>query len=559
MIRHSRFFGTTPRSGPLLRKEAAMRQSFPRLVLFLLPIVALAGLTLGDESPGERSQRTPGTSPPVNPLPAAAPKIPPSCPNDPARNVPGVMCEDFDTDRNGVPGFQWSRLPVAADPIDFLLAYGDADDDVLGYTIDGGPSPLGTAAVTCPDDVTYPACQAPVAEENDWHLHSSHEGPGEGYDPPMRPGIGAPDGGRAHGGLRSMHWGRHTDPSSTLADALRFRQVAAFVLDSQGDPGIGGIVPGPASTLEFWHMISVFDDEDFGAGFIPPGASFGGGQVQISLLESTGFFSRWKRLTPTFNGYDSLDQGVVSVCAFDPGDDENPPADETFCDSSDSPMWADIGDTLGADPACVTDTNGDDPLHKDCGDIQSCAGGPGCAETGSVGPGVWARSSFDLSPFAGRVARLRWIAMNEGGWSFGTSRSEAEPNGGLGNMYLGPDDGWYIDDIVLTDLRTAPGGCVAPGEAQDLSVSGSMLATLAWDAPGGGADGYDVLRAEAAPDFMGATASCIATDEPATTALDGEAPSSVFYYLVRATSACAAQGHAGTDSSGAPRQTISCQ
>ena len=52
--------------------------------------------------------------------------------------------------------------------------------------------------------------------ENDWHLHSPTEGPGAGYDPPNRPGIGAPDGGKAHKGARSMHWGRHTDPTTTL-------------------------------------------------------------------------------------------------------------------------------------------------------------------------------------------------------------------------------------------------------------------------------------------------------------------------------------------------------
>ena len=95
-----------------------------------------------------------------------------------------------------------------------------------------------------------------------------------------------------------------------------------------------------------------------------------------------------------------------------------------------SPIWADLGDVNRTDATCHTDTDGNDPSHKDCGAISSCAGGPGCTENGSIGTGVWARSSFDLSPYAGRQARLRWIGSMGGGWSFGISRSFAEPEPG---------------------------------------------------------------------------------------------------------------------------------
>jgi len=44
--------------------------------------------------------------------------------------------------------------------------------------------------------------------------------------------------------------------------------------------------------------------------------------------------------------------------------------------------------------------------------------------------------------------------MVEGGWSFGTQRSALEPDpGGVAYQYYDGDDGWYIDDIKLTDLR----------------------------------------------------------------------------------------------------------
>ncbi len=388
----------------------------------------------------------------------------------------GTLCEDFDTDRNGVPGIQFTRLPIGSTPGDPLRANGDPNDDIIGYTIDAGPTPAGTDGRICiDDDQGFVGCQAPVAEENDWHLHSPFEHPGPEYDSGnLGPGIGAPDGGKARTGVRSLHMGRHLSATTTLMDTLRLRQVSAFVLDTQGDPAIPGIVPGANSTLEFWHIISVPDDEDtcdFGGGC---GVSFGGGQVQISLLGSNGTFERWQLLTPDFNGYDTTIQETISVCGFDPGDDQIPPNNETMCNFS--PLFGHKGDIFGTDPTCTTDTDNNDPSHKDCGEI-TCAAGPGCTSTGTVGAGVWTRSAFSLSSFAGRVARLRWIGMIEGGWSYGTWRSNLEPDPGEpAYQYFEDDDGWYVDDIRLTDLRQFP-SIMGPDNLTGLSTCTTGQAT----------------------------------------------------------------------------------
>jgi hypothetical protein len=288
-----------------------------------------------------------------------------------------------------------------------------------------------------------------VAAENDWHLHSPYEIPGAPYD--TRPGSGAPDGGKAHSGVRSLHLGRHLDPTTTTQDTIRLRQVSAFVLDSQGDPNIPGVVIGSTSTLEFWQIMSMLDDENFGSGYLS-GITFGGGQVQISLLGSNAKFEKWQVLTPNFNGYDSTTQETASLCGFDPGDDQMAPGNETMCNAS--PMFADKGDFFGTDATCVTDTDHNDTRHKDCGD-RTCTPGPGCTEPSSTpNKGVWSRTAFSLSPFAGRVARLRFITMVEGGWSFGTYRSALEPDPAQpAYQYYDGDDGWMIDDIKLTDLR----------------------------------------------------------------------------------------------------------
>jgi hypothetical protein len=377
--------------------------------------------------------------------------------------VPGNLCENFDTNRNGDPNYNFTRLPVSVFPGDPLRATGDLTDDVLGFTIDGGASPFGADARTCPGDGGFPFCNDAVSEENDWHLHTpdNGEGPGAGYGGGA--GIQAPEGGKAHTGRRSMHMGRHTLVGSTLGDSVRFRQVSAFVLDTQGDPNIPGIVLGPASTVEFWQIATFPDDENFGAGFVAPGTTFGGGQLQLSLLGLGGGakFEKWQRLTASFNGYDSTIQGTVSLCAFDPGDDQQPPNDETFCDNSAGPVMNDKGDIYGTDETCTIDTDLNDPAHRDCGQV-TCAYDPNNPTTctmdssfSSTG-GVWTRSAFSLSPFVGRVARLRWIGMMDGGWSFGNSRSAMEPAVPPAYQMYDGDDGWYVDSIKITDLRSQP-------------------------------------------------------------------------------------------------------
>ncbi|HET6372513.1 MAG TPA: hypothetical protein VFG76_04355, partial [Candidatus Polarisedimenticolia bacterium] len=208
-----------------------------------------------------------------------------------------------------------------------------------------------------------------------------------------------------------------------------------------------------SSTLEFWHAISITEAENFG--FLDGGTTFGGGQVQISLVGLDGKFGKWQRLSPNVNGYDHTIQGTLSICQFDPGDDQASPANETVCNGA--PVWADIGDIYGINTTCNpgtdSDTGGADPDGHDCGDTTDR--GPTNIQNGSVGTGVWARSVFDLSPFSGRQARLRWLASYGGGWSFSTSRSFAEPQTGSESPYE-QDDGWYVDDIKLTDLRIAP-------------------------------------------------------------------------------------------------------
>jgi hypothetical protein len=380
----------------------------------------------------------------------------------PAHDMPGVLCEDFDTDRNHSGAFEWIRLFTATSTLDPLLAFPGCGDDVLGNTAGGGAVPLGVDGRICSNNVAYPLAQQTchvVPSENDWHLHTPFEGCDDVYD--SRPAFDARCGpeARAHSGFRSLHLGRHVDPTDTLYDTYRFRQTSAFVMDP--------LNVGAGSLLEFWHIIQVCDGTCISLG--SQTQTTAGGQVQISLLDGgTGTFERWRRLTPTENGYNAVSQSIIIVCEFDPGDDQHPPDDETMC--SDEPQWSNLGDLYGSDRTCMTDQDGNDPYDRDCGmttnrTVQQCSWvtDPNCGsflENGSQGRGVWARSQFDLSSFSGRTARLRWILEGGGGWGFGTSRSFIERVTGTNYFAMDHDDGWYVDDIRITEVMEPLGLCL---------------------------------------------------------------------------------------------------
>jgi hypothetical protein len=440
---------------------------------------------------GDSDQVTFGPIPPACGIAASGSSL------DPNHGVAGVLCEDFDTDRNTNGTFEYTRLYPAAGP-DPLAGVPDLGDDVLGHNVDGGPLPFGVDGQICASDAVFGGALAScfvVPSENDWHLHSSTEGCDPAYEPDAS-FSGRCDGGeaRAHSGTRSMHMGRHLNATDTLYDTYRLRQTSAFIMDP--------VNLGTASGLEFWHLIQVCDDTCVNAG---SGGTTAGGQVQISLLDNnTGLFERWQRLSATNNGYNSLDQEIIVICEFDPGDDQLPPNDETMCGGQ--PQWSDIGDIYGTDVTCVTDTDANDPINADCGEttnrtVDACSwvSDPACGsflETGSAGRGVWAKSTFDLAAFSGRRARLRWIMENGGGWGFGESRSFLEPPSGAPFFAYDQDDGWYVDSIKVTDLRTSPAVikpdpddgtsvCPSQGDTNNCGVITAVIAGSSVDATAG--------------------------------------------------------------------------
>ncbi len=157
-----------------------------------------------------------------------------------------------------------------------------------------------------------------------------------------------------------------------------------------------------------------------------------------------------------------------------------------FCSvNADCPKVCDTTTTT----SCNVDADcpiGEMCVNEPCISLQTCVASPtgGCRgsterssgfteSNGTSLTGVWARSEFDLSPFAGRLARIRWIGNMGGGWSFGSSRSFLEPESGSPYQDQERDDGWWIDDIKLTDVRTGPQPIV-PDAATGGSTCGAV-------------------------------------------------------------------------------------
>jgi len=282
-----------------------------------------------------------------------------------------------------------------------------------------------------------PDCSVNV-QQNDWHLHDSTVEP-----------ANTPEGGMAHTGNASLHLARHLDPDDPEGTTYRFRQLIAF-----NGPKINIPVYGERR-FEFWHIVAFVDDNQIG---FETGEAEALGFVQIRLDQdpdpTVEDFAPWTRLEPVLNPYDhAKDTRFFSYCQFDPTDDsfDPPPGgvpDETMCPGQRG--YSDVGEHIGTDALGCTDGNASG--HADCGSPRPPVTGAGFTETGSVGPGVWVKTGYDLSAFPGRRAQVRWTFNS---WPFGDpeylsyNETPSNPGGWVKDEH---DDGWLIDDVRFTGL-----------------------------------------------------------------------------------------------------------
>jgi hypothetical protein len=279
------------------------------------------------------------------------------------------------------------------------------------------------------------------SSNNDWHIHDP-TGP-EAANAPAGP---APTS-HTPGGTASLHLGRHTSPSDAEQTTYRFRQLSAFL----GPPiniGLSG-----NRQLTFWHIASMADENSIN---FNTGEAGDIGALQIRLDQSSNpsvdNWGTWQILNATINAYDhARDSLFDSSCKFDPVDDfydasGGGVSNETLCPPQRG--YSQVGSRTGSDWQNCGDQDGNGAT--DCGAVSST--GPPFTAPDAQTNGVWVESTYDLAPFLGRRAQIRWIFTSI---AFGdpTFLSYLETPSAPGVYDINEfDDGWWIDDIKLTGL-----------------------------------------------------------------------------------------------------------
>jgi hypothetical protein len=250
--------------------------------------------------------------------------------------------------------------------------------------------------------------------------------------------TGSPDGGRAYTGENSLYFGSYlaapygfTTPTGVL-EAVRTSEPIDLGI---GDP-----------QMVFRHQNSLARAQDIGGWLNVTKQSADRSVVQLQLADpvSGDPVGDWITLEPWVNGYTTPATERYFNCMFDPIDDGS--TEDMFFNSTDPfarlgpsstcyPMysWCWMGDTDSAY----------DPLRVGLGE-------PGTGLEGDWGTGTWVESVADLGPWRGRSVRLRFLvtALKVDGMDTWEDALASNPDPW--------DDGWWIDDVEVTETLLSP-------------------------------------------------------------------------------------------------------
>jgi len=278
-------------------------------------------------------------------------------------------------------------------------------------------------------------------------------------------GPESPDGGRAFSGTHSLYMGiflptgmGYTTPLAGLEAAgvpdlvhLGWNTVCSetrsILCESVLDCPVGESCVGAKPTLSIKQQISLMDYRSVNAG---EGRAPDRGVVHARQADASGnLVGDWIKLQPYLNVYDI--QGVDNYhnCTFDPIDDGN--TEDDYFDPTDP--YRRLGPSSTCFPSYSFAYLGDTDEPFDVNRIGRASHGPGLQ--GSVGQGTWVESRFDLSRFRGRSIRLRFLnaSLKAGTWESWEEIFTFNPDP--------TDDGWWIDDVSVTDVLTSPATVVA--------------------------------------------------------------------------------------------------
>ncbi len=415
----------------------------------------------------------------------------------------GLIFENFETERNGVPQEQLSDASGLVPDIngnfpntDLVLLGGtcsnntnracrvDADCQSGGTCqnihIYYSGNTVGSAAASVGDAIAgigcggfqvppqEPGCRLDPDKEMDWHIHcpqgscpAPHVNVGNLFPIGQTPTAWSTplDGALAKSGSNSLHWGKHTDQSKRIGDTTSFRQLAAFVVTLN-------LSPDTSQNLElsFYHIADTMDSScgrQGGCSGYLPGQAQDYNDVQIREDKdpnpTNDAWGLWDKLVPFENVYDHIPYLWSSVygsnlnyCDLTPTDTGSAPfAPRGFHETMCFPLgvWSHCGNPWGVD------TSWGCPPPGSPGVI-AVPGGSGTTPASGV---IWVKTRFSLKNFLGSRVQIRWISQ---GWEFffDTPAQDYQTYGaGWSNSHH--DDGWWVDDISVTGAivtQTAP-------------------------------------------------------------------------------------------------------
>jgi hypothetical protein len=169
--------------------------------------------------------------------------------------------------------------------------------------------------------------------------------------------------------------------------------------------------------------------------------------VQAQLANESGDpIGDWIKLEPFVNVYDSVAESYYMHCTFDPIDDGSDEGD--FFDPSDPLRY--LGPSSTCEPELSFAHQGDTDYWFSGSELGDASDGPGLR--GSQGWGTWVEPRFDLERFRGQRLRFRFLATGLKVDNIVTWHGVLQSWGAA----LEADDGWFIDDVTVTDTLSQP-------------------------------------------------------------------------------------------------------
>jgi hypothetical protein len=256
-----------------------------------------------------------------------------------------------------------------------------------------------------------------LATANDWHIHKSSSN-GQA---------------RAFEGVQSLHFGAHPNASSALRDTYHFKQLDGIETTN----AVNLPLPSASPQLSFMQQVSFIDNRNITN--ITLGETLDRGVVEVNAG------GNWIKIYPLVNVYDEQGTDDFTNCTFDPTDDGN---------NEDSYFFpSDPNRRLGPSSTCFPEFSFGFQGATDWRvgfNSTSLGRAEGPALQGAINVGTWVQPIYDLTPFAGRQIKLRFLASTAEDGEIQTWDDAFHADNVLG------DDGWYVDNIHIDTALSAP-------------------------------------------------------------------------------------------------------